>query len=70
MAKIIQDRGKCIGCGACTAVCNLWEMAKDGKARPKGAKKRGELMVLEVKELGCHKTAADTCPVKCITIKE
>ncbi len=71
MVKVIQDKNKCIGCGACVAVCPDWEMGKDGKAEPKGAIKIGNnLLVLEVKSVGCHKAAADTCPVQCIVVKE
>ncbi len=61
MVKIIHDREKCIGCGACAAVCDNWEMAPDGKSRPKQT---------EVKEAGCNKEAADGCPVNCIIIEE
>lgn len=59
--KIIQDRGACIGCGACAAVCpDNWEMAGD-KSKPKKN---------QIKEMGCNKEAADSCPVQCIKIKE
>jgi len=62
MAKIIHDREKCIGCGACAAVCpGNWEMAPDGKSRPKKT---------EVKTIGCNREAADGCPVNCIKIEE
>ena len=59
--KIIQDRGACIGCGACAAVCpGNWVMAGD-KSKPKKT---------EMKDLGCNKEAADACPVQCIKIKK
>ena len=65
--KIIHDRDACIGCGACAAVCpGYWVMADDGKSDLKGAKKD----VLEVKEAGCNKEAAQGCPVNCIHIEE
>lgn len=69
--KIIHERQKCIGCGACAAVCPaFWEMAEDGKANLKGAKKiQNENYQLEVEEVGCNKEAADSCPVQCIHIK-
>ncbi len=70
MVKVIQEKSKCIGCGACTAVCPDWQMGKDGKAEPKGAKQIGELVILEVKDIRCHQKAADTCPVQCIKIIE
>lgn len=69
--KIIHERQKCIGCGACAVVCPaFWEMAEDGKANLKGAKKiQNENYQLEVEEVGCNKEAADSCPVQCIHIK-
>ena len=39
--KVIHEIEKCIGCGACAAVCaDYWEM-KDGKAHLKGSKAVG-----------------------------
>ena len=62
MAKIVQDKDACIGCGACASVCpDNWEMGDDGKAHPKQA---------EVSEVGCNQAAADTCPVQCIKIEQ
>ena len=59
--KITQDHEKCIGCGACVAVCpSNWEMSGDGKARPKSQESDDD----------CNKAAADGCPVKCIHVKE
>jgi ferredoxin len=58
--KIIQKRELCIGCGACAQVCPAnWEMVKDGKSKPKKA---------VVDTVGCNQTAADGCPVHCISI--
>jgi ferredoxin len=60
MAKVIVDREKCIGCGACAATCpKTFEMA-DGKAKVKKA---------VVKDITCEKEAAENCPVQAITIK-
>ena len=56
--KITIDTEKCIGCGACAAVCENFEM-KDNKAHVKKA---------VVEEEGCNKEAADGCPVQCIKI--
>jgi ferredoxin len=59
--KIKQDHEKCIGCGACAAICpENWELL-DSKSEPKKT---------SVKEIGCNKNAADACPVRCIEILE
>jgi ferredoxin len=69
--KIIQERKKCIGCGACAAACpKYWEMAEDGPAKLKGGKinpKTGN-DELEVKNIDCNKEAAEACPVQIIKI--
>jgi ferredoxin len=58
--KIEMEREKCIGCGACTAVCpDNWEMADDGKSKPKQT---------ELEEVGCNEQAAQSCPVQCIKV--
>jgi len=70
MPKVIHEREKCIGCGACTAVCPaFWEMGDDGKSVLKGGKKVGKNFELTVKEAGCNKDAENTCPVQCIHVK-
>lgn len=61
MAKIVQTHEECIGCGACVAVCDNWEMGSDGKAQAKKT---------DVDEIGCNKEAADVCPVGCIKIEK
>ncbi|RLJ03693.1 MAG: ferredoxin [Candidatus Aenigmatarchaeota archaeon] len=61
MFKIIHNREKCIGCGACASICDNWEIDENGKAKPKKT---------EVEEVGCNKEAADVCPVQCIKIEE
>ncbi|MBN1160110.1 MAG: ferredoxin [Candidatus Diapherotrites archaeon] len=62
MVEVKQEHEKCIGCGACAAMCpDNWEMGPDGKARPKDTKP---------KEVGCNKQAESVCPVKCIHVKE
>lgn len=71
--KIIHEREKCIGCGACVAVCpKFWEMEEDGKSRllkstlnPKTSNHE-----LEVKNAGCNQGAADNCPVSIIHIEK
>ena len=72
MAKIIQNREGCIGCGSCAAVCpKFWEMNyEEGKAILKDGKKneKGEYE-LEVKDIECNQEAADVCPVSVIKIE-
>ena len=58
--KIIIDENKCIGCGACTDVCDNFEL-NDGKSYPK---KR------EVDKIGCNTEAEKGCPVNAINVKE
>jgi len=61
---IIHDKDKCIGCGACTAICpNNWKMKPNGKAE--NIKKQ-----IDDKEFECNKEAADACPVNVIHIKD
>ncbi len=71
MAKIIQDRNNCIGCGACASVCSKhWKMEDDGKATLIGGKESGEKYEKEVEEIGCNKDAKESCPVHVISIEE
>lgn len=59
--KIIHEIDKCIGCGACAAVCpDNWEMTGD-KSKAKKT---------DLKEIGCNKEAEEGCPVNCIHVKE
>ncbi len=69
--KITQEQEKCIGCGACAAICpQTWEMNSNNKAVPKGAKKAGKNLILELDALSCNKEAAESCPVNCIHIED
>lgn len=70
MAKITQEREKCIGCGTCVAVCpDFWHMNEDGKSDLKGAKDAGSgTFELEVNDASCNKEAASACPVQIIKI--
>jgi len=62
--KIVQEHEKCIGCGACIAVCpENWVMMPDSKAKPKKEK-------ISEKEYKCNKLAEDACPVRIIHIKK
>ena len=56
--KITIDKEKCIGCGACAATCDNFEL-NEGKAVAKKSK---------VDEIGCNQEAADVCPVNAIKI--
>ncbi len=72
MAKIIQEREKCIGCGSCAALCpKYWEMAEDGKSKLINSvpNKEGN-HELEVEIVECNQEAADACPVQIIHIEQ
>lgn len=70
MPKIIHEVEKCIGCGACAAVCpDFFEMGDDGKSHLKGGKKVGKNEELTVKDVKCAKDAENTCPVQVIHVK-
>ena len=58
--KIEVDKDACIGCGACAAQCDNFEMDGD-KAKPKKA---------EVDDIGCNQDAVDSCPTNAIKIKK
>lgn len=69
--KITLDRDKCIGCGACAALCPIYfVMSEDGKSSLKGAKAKPKTQKeeLAIKKLDCSQDAADCCPVKAINI--
>lgn len=70
--KIIHEKSKCIGCGACASVCERYfEMEEDGKSHLKSSKKTQEgEYELDVDDPGCIKEAANSCPVQCIHITE
>lgn len=71
MPKIIHQRKKCLGCGACAAICpKFFEIdEKDGLATLKNSKKVGKVFELKIDEVGCIKDAAEMCPVKIIKIE-
>lgn len=69
--KIIHERKKCIGCGACAVVCpKYWEMAEDGLAKLKKSKTNSKTGndELEIKNIDCNKDAAESCPIQIIVI--
>jgi ferredoxin len=56
MAKV--DQSKCIGCGACAAICpEVFEMGPENKSKVKAQNKQA-----------CAKDAAEACPVGAITV--
>ena len=59
MPKITIDKEKCIGCGACAAVC------------PKTFEMKGDKAVVKKQpsSITCEKEAADSCPTDAIKIK-
>jgi ferredoxin len=71
--KIIHEREKCIGCGACAGVCpSHWEIADDGKSKLLGSKLNSQTgnYELEISEPICNQDAVDSCPVNIIHIKK
>lgn len=60
MPKIIVDKEKCVGCGACVALCKNFKLDSNGKAEPVKA---------EVSEITCEKEAQENCPVGAIKIE-
>lgn len=69
--KIIHERDKCIGCGACVSACpGFWEMKPDNKSFLKGSRKVRDNYELDVDEPGCNEGAEAGCPVNIIHVKE
>jgi len=53
------DKGKCIGCGACVAICpGVFEMGSDGKSQ---VKKEADT------SSSCIKQAINSCPAQAIS---
>lgn len=64
--KVEVDQKTCIGCGACAAECDNFELVETGegyKAKPKKAK-------IDDKDFDKNKSAADICPVQAIIVKK
>ena len=78
MPKLIHERWKCIGCGACVSVApDFWDMGDDGKVKMKvehNIKKtnEGELHEAEIKDeqVAANEEAANVCPVQCIKVEK
>ena len=69
--KVELVREECIACENCVNSCpDLFEMADDGLAQLKGAKRVGSNDEWETNDLGCGKEGADVCPVNVIHIFE
>ena len=59
--KIEVDETKCIGCGACEAVCPSTFKLEGGKAH---------VLKKSVDKVTCEKDAEEGCPVRAISVKE
>lgn len=59
--KVKVDKEKCIGCGACVALCGEVFELKDGKSHVKENCK--------CEDCDCCKQAAEQCPVDAITVE-
>ena len=78
MPKLIHERWKCIGCGACVAVADeFWEMAGDGKSTMKikhtiKKTKDGELYEGDITaaQAAPNEEAVNVCPVGCIFVQK
>lgn len=73
--RIIHEKHKCIGCGACISACpDFFEMDETGKATLKIKEaeldKGNEVEVAIVEEPGCARAAVEVCPVQCIRIEK
>lgn len=71
MTKIIHDKKKCIGCGACVSVCPIiFEMSEDRLANLKNSKEINGFFELETDNtIDCAKEAVDVCPINIIKIE-
>jgi ferredoxin len=58
--KVSVNEDECIGCGACAAVCDNFDMDGD-KAKVKQP---------DVDDIGTNQEAADACPKACIIVEE
>ena len=72
MIKIIHDKKKCIGCGACITICpTMFEISENQIANLKNSKEINGVFELEIdNNIDCIKEAANVCPVEIIKIQE
>lgn len=71
MGKVIFEKDRCIGCGACASVCpSFWEMSDNAKANLKEGSEEGEVISRELEDLDCNPDASQSCPVQCIKIED
>lgn len=72
--RVIQQRNKCIGCGACKEVAAMrWQMSTaDGKSTLIGAtqKKGFYVTLIDETEINENVLAMKSCPVRIIQIIE
>jgi ferredoxin len=66
--KIKINRGECISCGACAAMCDaVFEMDSDNKSKLVGVDASANPHETET-DKDCAKEAAGSCPVTCIHV--
>lgn len=72
MAKLIQYRNKCIGCGICQELQpGVWRMSKrDGKAVLLNATTKKDLFLLSIHSSfeESSRQTAEACPANCIKL--
>lgn len=72
--RVMQQRVKCIGCGACKEVApQRWQMSSaDGKGILIGSVKKKEIyqVIIDEMELDDNLMAMKICPVRIISIAE
>jgi len=68
--KVVQEREKCISCGACAVLApDFWELDEEGKSQFRNPAVTNSI-TLDVgeQELRSIIEAAEACPVNCIHI--